>query len=100
MFRSPNTVAYVERFIHTLQQESLDYFVAFGEQHVNHLVPEMLVHYHTKRPHQSKNNELLDVRDGKKRAKKSKDAEPSPMSGVGCRQRLGGLLRHYYRKAA
>ena len=40
-YRSPNTVAFVERFIKTLQQGCLDYFVVFGEQHMNHLVSEM-----------------------------------------------------------
>lgn len=33
-FRSPNTVAFVERFIQALQQECLDYFVVFGEEHL------------------------------------------------------------------
>lgn len=50
-YRSPNTAAYVERFIQTLQQECLDSFVAFGERHMNHLVSEMVAHYHEERPH-------------------------------------------------
>lgn len=97
-FRSSNTVAYVERLIQTLQQECLDYFVVFGEQRLNHLVSEMVANYHTERPHQAEDNELLVVRDRKKRTKKSND--PTPIPGVGCRQRLGGLLKHYHRKAA
>ena len=51
--RSPNSVAFVERFIQTLQQECLDYFIVFGEQHMNHIVSEMVTHYHEERPHQS-----------------------------------------------
>jgi hypothetical protein len=33
-----------ERFIQTLQQECLDYFVVFGEQHMNCVVSEMVAH--------------------------------------------------------
>ena len=58
-FRSPNTNAYVDRFIQTLQQECLDYFIVFGEQHMDYLVREMVEHYHTERPHQSKDNQSL-----------------------------------------
>ena len=54
--RSPNTVAFVERFIQTLQQECLGYFVVFGEKHRDHLVSEMLAYYHRERPRQSKGN--------------------------------------------
>lgn len=45
-YRSPNTNAFVERFIQTLQQECLDYFVVFGQRHLDHLVAEMVTHYH------------------------------------------------------
>ena len=58
-FRSPNTVAFVERFIRTLQQECLDYFVVFGERHMNHSVREMAAYYREARPQQAKDNELL-----------------------------------------
>ncbi|MBX3449114.1 MAG: integrase core domain-containing protein [Planctomycetaceae bacterium] len=50
---SPNTCAFVERFIQTLQQECLDDFVVFGEKHMNHVVSEMVAHYHEERPHQA-----------------------------------------------
>jgi hypothetical protein len=42
------------RFIQTLQQECLDYFVVFGEQHMNYVDSEMVAHYHEERPHQGK----------------------------------------------
>lgn len=54
--RSPNTNAFVERFIQTLQQEVLDYFIVFGEQHMDHIVSEALAYYHEERPHQAKEN--------------------------------------------
>ncbi len=39
-FRSPNTVAYVERFVQTIKQECLDYFVVFGHEHMDVLCQE------------------------------------------------------------
>jgi putative transposase len=89
--RSPNLNAYVERFIQTLQQECLDHFLVFGTRHLDHLLKEFLEHYHTERPHQGMDNAPL-----------RREAPPScaSTSPVICRHRLGGLLRHYERKAA
>ena len=106
-FRSPNTVAFVERFIQTLQQECLDYFVVFGEQHMNHLVSEMVAHYQEERPHQAKENDPLmrvSSEPQKKKGKGRKESAPPPdvvpLGDIQCRQRLGGLLKHYSRKSA
>ena len=96
---SPNTVAFVERFIQTLQQECLDYFVVFGPSHMDHLVSEMVTHYHRERPHQGKQNEPLTPRKPK-RKKSGSPADVVQMSQIECHKRLGGLLRHYSRKAA
>ena len=105
--RSPNTVAFVERFIQTLQQECLDYFVVFGEQHMNHLVSEMVAHYHEERPHQAKENDPLTLAASEPAKKKTKGRKASapppdavPIGDIQCSQRLGGLLKHYSRKAA
>ena len=53
-FRSPNTNAFVERFIQTLQQECLDF-----QEHMDHLVSQFEAYYHEERPHQSKENQVL-----------------------------------------
>lgn len=105
--RSPNTCAFVERFIQTLQQECLDYFVVFGEQHMNHLVSEMVTHYHEERPHQAKENDLLIRGSAEPPKKKPKGRKASalppevvPIGDITCRQRLGGLLNSYSRRAA
>ena len=72
----------------TIQQEALNHFVVLGEKHLNHIVREYMAHYHEERPHQALGNEpptgLQLVHDGE----------------VVCRERLGGLLKHYYRDAA
>jgi putative transposase len=106
-YRSPNVVALVERFIQTLQQERLDHFVVFGERHLNHLVLEMLPHYHEERPHQSKGNAPLiraSSEPPKKNPKGRKTATPPPdvvpLRDITCRQWMGGLLKHYSRNAA
>ena len=101
-YRSPNTVAFVERFIQTLGQECLDYFVVFGERHMNYLVSEFLAHYHAERPHQGLENELL-VKPKLSKSKKKRKAKPLPevvpLSSIRCQTRLGGLLKHYSRAA-
>jgi putative transposase len=51
-YRSPNTNAFVERFIQSIGQECLDRFVMFGQQHLDALCAAHLAHYHIERPHQ------------------------------------------------
>jgi putative transposase len=81
--RSPNTCAFVERFIQTLQQECLDYFVAFGEKHMNYLVSEMVAHYHEERPHQGKENELLIRGSSEPSTKRTKSRPPPNAAPLG-----------------
>jgi putative transposase len=86
--RAPNTNAYVERFIQTLQVECLDHFLVFGEKHLDYLIREYVEHYHAERPHQGLENRLVV-------------GESPPAEGeVECKTRLGGLLKHYYRAVA
>lgn len=104
-YRSPNTVAFVERFNQTLRQELLEHFIVFGERHLDHLVSTFVDFYHRLRPHQAKENEpLITVRVNKKRRRRKQRTTPeSPalaLSEIRCEKRLGGLLKHYYRKAA
>jgi transposase InsO family protein len=91
--RSPNLNAITERWVQTVQHECLDHFVVFGESHLRYLLDEFLAHYHVERPHQSLGNRPLT------------GADPPPVvvltSGeVECQERLGGLLKHYRRRAA
>jgi putative transposase len=97
-YRSPNLMAFVERFIQTLGQECLDHFFIFGERHLNHLCAVFADYYHQRRPHQGKANELLIAQPARK-TKPPADAVIS-LSEVRCQRKLGGLLKHYYRQAA
>jgi putative transposase len=95
-YRSPNTVAFVERFVQSIKQECLDYFVVVGQRHMDHLCREFIEHYHAERPHQGLDNEL--PKPSRKGRKRQPDLIPS--GDIACRTRLGGLLKHYHRKAA
>ena len=88
--RAPNTNAYVERFIQSLQVECLDQFLTFGEKHLDYLVREYVEHYHEERPHQGLENRRIG--DG---AKGDDGCDPSRLAEVQRRSRLGGLLNHY-----
>jgi putative transposase len=86
--RAPNTNAYVERFIQSLQVECLDHFLVFGEKHFDYLVREYVEHYLTERPHQGLANRLVIDRP-----------PPDSTSDPQCHSRLGGVLKHYARAA-
>jgi Integrase core domain/Homeodomain-like domain len=91
-YRSPNLNAYVERFVQSIQKECLDHFLIFGEKHFNYLVREYVEHYHTERPHQGLENQLITG--------EPPPAPPDSRNEIQCRSRLGGLLKDYYRTAA
>jgi putative transposase len=95
-YGAPNTAAYVERFVQSIKQECLDYFVVFGERHMDHLCREFVEHYHAERPHQGLDNEMPKPC----RKKRKRQPELIPLGAIACRKRLGGLLKHYHRKAA
>jgi putative transposase len=86
----------VERFVQSIKQECLDYFVVLGHKHMDHLCEEFAEYYHAERPHQGLDNEPPKP-IGKKRK-----CQPDliPLSDIACHKRLGGLLKHYHRKAA
>jgi len=100
---SPNTNAFVERFIQSIGQECLDRFVIFGEQHMNHVCQEYLAHYPEDRPHQSLENEPIATpkKRGRPRIRRGNvEREIVPLTDLPCKQRLGGMLKSYSRRAA
>ena len=90
--RSPNLNAFAERFVRSIKEECLDRMIFFGEASLRHAVTQYIEHHHAERPHQGignvipfPNQETINLqRDGP----------------IVCQERLGGLLRSYYRKAA
>jgi putative transposase len=86
--RAPNANAYAERFVRSIREECLDRLILFGERRLFRALHEFVAHYHGERNHQGLANELITPAT----------AVPGATQ-VRCRDRLGGLLRYYYRAA-
>jgi transposase InsO family protein len=89
--RSPNLNAYAERWVRSVKDEVLSRLILFGERSLYHALTPYTAHYHTERPHQGKGNVILMP------ASRESPASQGPLR---CRERLGGLLKYYYREAA
>ena len=88
--RSPNLNAYAERFVRTIKESCLERMILFGEESLRRAIREFVVHDHRERNHQGLDNQLIFP--------ESADADLS--SPIKRRQRLGGMLNYYYRRAA
>lgn len=88
--RSPNLNAYAERFVRSIKSECLARIIPLGEHHLRQAVKEYTAHYHCERNHQGLNNQLIE---------KTRDRLNADNTVV-CRERLGGVLKYYYRCAA
>jgi putative transposase len=91
--RSPDLNSIAERFVLSIKSECLSKLVPLGESRLRRAVSEYVVHYHRERNHQGAGNRLLTP------------AEPAvrPANGTALverRERLGELLKFYYRRAA
>jgi len=87
--RSPNLNAYAERFVLTIKSECLNRIVPLGERHLRRAVSQFVEHYHVERNHQGLDNDLIV----------HSDPPANQNAPIQCRERLGGLLKHYYRAA-
>jgi hypothetical protein len=87
---SPNLNAYAERWVRSVKEECLCKVILFGERSLRRALSEYVEHFHAERNHQGKGNVLLFPRNANTR----RDGH------VQCRERLGGLLRHYHQEAA
>ena len=91
-WRAPKANAYAERFVRTIRTECLDRLLILGEQHLRSVVQTYVEHYNTQRPH------------------RGRDLQPPAATGpvdpfttgdtIRRRDRLGGLIHEYHRKAA
>ena len=85
--QAPNCNAFAERFVLSIKAECLQRIIFFGESSLRRAIHAYLDHYHSERSHQGIGNEVIDGRTG------------TSGGEVRCRERLGGLLKHYYRAA-
>jgi len=88
--RSPNLNGYCDSFVRSIKRECLNRMILFGEQHLRYVVGQFVERHHVERPHQGLGNRTVEPPAG-----------PPPRDGpVRCRERLGGMLKSYYRDAA
>ena len=88
--RSPNLNSHVERFMRSVKDECLHRVIFFGERSLRKAVREFLIHFHSERNHQGLDNRMVQAGD----------AVGCATGEIECRERLGGILRYYYRQAA
>jgi len=89
--RSPWLNAFAERWVKSVKDEALVWVMLFGERSLHHVLGEYVEHDHAERPHQGKGNVIPFP------APRAESAADGPIE---CRERLGGLLKYYHRKAA
>ena len=89
--RSPNLNAYAERWVKSVKDECLSKLILFGELSLKRALRDYLIHYHVERNHQGKDNVLLFP---------TTKAINRVDGSIGCKERLGGLLKYYHRDAA
>jgi putative transposase len=88
--RSPDLNSHIERFHLSIKSECLSRMIFFGEQTLRRAMKSYLTHCHEERNHQSLDNAII-----------SPDGEVGSTTGeVQCRERLGGMLNYYFRRAA
>jgi transposase InsO family protein len=88
--RSPNLTPHIERFMRSIKEECLKKMIFFGENSLQNAIKQFLRHYHRERNHQGLENRLIEPGEEVGRGTGS----------VSCRERLGGMLKYYYRDAA
>jgi hypothetical protein len=89
-FRSPNLNAFLECHMRSMKSKCLNRMIFFGRKSLERTLREYTAHYHHERNHQGLENQIIDL--DKKVGQVNGDAQ--------CRERLGGMLRYYYRDAA
>ncbi len=87
-YQAPNMNAYAERFVRSIKSECLDQMIFLGQDSLDRAIAEYAAHYHDERSHQGIGNEMIS------------GAVPQSEGSIGVRQRLGGMLSYYHRRAA
>jgi putative transposase len=88
--RSPNLNAYAERWIRSVKTECLEPLILFGQRSLAYALQEYLAHHQRERNHQGLEN-LIPFPDERLAQKEGSITKA---------ERLGGLLKFYYREAA
>lgn len=89
--RSPDLNAFAERWVLSVKDECLNRLILFGERSLHKAVHEYIAHHQHERPHQGLANAIPFPQP--------EDRGGSQDGPIFCRERLGGLLKFYHRKA-
>jgi putative transposase len=87
-YQAPNMNAHAERFVRSIESECLDQMIFLGRESLVRAIAEYSEHYHDERSHQGLGNRLIS------------EATPQSEGNVDVRERLGGVLKYYHRRAA
>jgi transposase InsO family protein len=87
-YLAPNMNACAERFVRSIKLECLDQMIFLGRESLVRAIAEYTAHYHEERSHQGIGNELIG------------GVAPQKEGSIEVRERLGGLLKYYHRRAA
>jgi hypothetical protein len=90
--RSPNLNANLERWHRSVKEECLSKMILFGEASLRQVLSNYVLHFHGERNHQGKGNVILFPSTG--------DRIGASTGEIQTRERLGVLLKFYYRQAA
>ena len=90
--RSPNLNVPCERWIRSVKDELLSKMILFGESSLRHCLENYVSHFHAERNHQGKGNVILFSAPEDRIGERAGDIQT--------RERVGGLLKFYYREAA
>ena len=85
--RSPNLNAHAERFVRSVKEECLSHLILSSEDQLRYVLSEYLQYYHHERIHQGINKIIEPQHEGNQ-------------GEIICIERLSGLLKSYYPKAA
>ena len=85
---APNANTFAERFVLSIKSECLNRMIFFGRRRLLRAVGAYIEHFNTERHHQGIDGVPIPRQSGMR------------LGRVRCHERLGGLLKHYYRGAA
>jgi transposase InsO family protein len=85
--------SYSERWVLSIKSEFLSNLILIGERSLENAVTQFVEHYHHERNHQGLDNVIPFL-------EKEQDEMKSGSGTVHRRDRLGGLLKYYYREVA
>ena len=78
----------LKRFVRSIKSKCLDQMIFLGQESVVRAIAEYAAHYHDERSHQGIGNVMIS------------GTKAQGQGIVGIRERLGGLLKYYHRRAA